>query len=205
VPLVPPAPPSALDRADIFRANPNTYAPPFDRNPPRRNRFYGYGGYGYVSDPFGYISQPESGSPALDRYMRQRETLGSLRLDVEPADAQVYVDGFYEGTVADFRTSGRTFDAGPHRIEIRAEGFDSQIVELRIRANDVLSYRGTLTRREPRPEQRTAAGPPKTFYVIPRCYAGDSRPRPEQLPAGCKGARVRTVPPVVGGGAGSPR
>ena len=102
----------------------------------------------------------------------------------------------YVGTVADFR-GGRGLDAGPHRVEIRADGFDSQSVELRIRPDDVLSYRGTLTARDQRPEQRAAAAPPKTFYVIPRCYAGDTPPRPEQLPASCKGASVRTIPPVV--------
>jgi hypothetical protein len=207
-PLVPPAPPSAppigpyaspstLNR-DIFRAGPRTYAPRFSRS-----RGFFYGGYGYsgsyITDPFGYISQPDSSAPALDRYMREGENPeGYLRLEVEPDSAQVFVDGLYAGTVSDFRRSGgRTLDAGPHRIEFRAEGYDTQGVELRIRENDVLSYRGTLTRRDDRPELRAAAGPPKTFYVIPRCYAGTSRPRAEQLPAGCRVSDVREVPPVV--------
>ena len=38
---------------------------------------------------------------------------------------------------------------------------------------------------------------PKTFYVIPGCYAGDKRPLREQLPAGCDPRRVRVIPPVV--------
>ena len=110
----------------------------------------------------------------------------------------MYVDGFYAGTVADFRRSGgRLVDSGPHRVEFRAEGYDNQSVELRIRPNDVLAYRGTLTRRDDRPELRAAAGPPKTFYVISRCYAGTSRPRAEQLPVGCKISDLREVPPVV--------
>jgi hypothetical protein len=100
--------------------------------------------------------------------------------------------------VSEFRRSGGgTLDAGPHRVEFRADGYDSQSVELRIRANDVLSYRGTLTRRDERPELRAAAGPPKTFYVIPRCYAGTSRPRADQLPPGCNVKDVREVPPVI--------
>jgi hypothetical protein len=130
--------------------------------------------------------------------MREGTPEGYLRLEVEPDDAQVFVDGLYAGIVSDFRRSGgRTLDAGPHRIEFRAEGYDTQSVELRIRANDVLSYRGTLTRRDQRPEARAAAAPPKTFYVIPRCYAGTSRPRPEQLPSGCRLSDLRTIPPVV--------
>jgi hypothetical protein len=203
-PLVPPAPPSAppigpfaspsaLDR-DVFQANPRTYAPRYSRS---RGFYYGYGA-GYISDPFGYISQPESGAPQLDRYMRGRDdAAGYLRLDVEPESAQVYVDGLYAGTVADFRRGGRALEAGPHRIEFSADGFDSQSVELRIRANDTLSYRGTLNRRDARPEQRAAAAPPKTFYVIPRCYAGTSRPRADQLRPGCRLSDLREVPPNV--------
>jgi hypothetical protein len=200
------ASPSVLDRADIFQARPRTYAPRYSRSrgfsygASGYGSSYGYGaGYGYITDPFGYIGQPDSPLPPVERYMRDdAEREGYLRLEVEPEDAQVFVDGLYSGSVADFRRSGgQLLDAGPHRIEFRAEGYDSQSVELRIRANDVLSYRGTLTRRDGRPELRAAAGPPKTFYVIPRCYAGTSRPRAEQLPAGCKVSDVREVPPVV--------
>lgn len=206
VPLVPPAPPSAspigpfaspspLDR-DVFQAGPRTYAPRYSRS---RGFFYGGYGAGYVTDPFGYISQPDSSAPALDRYMRAGDNPeGYLRLEVEPDSAQVFVDGLYAGTVSDFRRGGgRTLDAGPHRIEFRAEGYDSQSVELQVRANDVLSYRGALNRRDDRPQLRAAAAPPKTFYVIPRCYAGTSRPRADQLPAGCRVSDVREVPPVV--------
>ena len=143
-PLVPPAPPSALDSVDLFRAGPRTYAPRYDRVP-RRQRFPGgYGGYGYVTDPFGYISQPYA--PADDSDPRAADGTGFLRLDVEPETARVYVDGLYVGVVSDFRRAPREFDAGPHRVEIRADGFESQSVEVSIRANDTLSYRGTLTR-----------------------------------------------------------
>jgi hypothetical protein len=38
-------------------------------------------------------------------------------------------------------------------------------------------------------------GPPKTFYVIPGCYAGDTRPEPDQLPSGCDVQRLRVRPP----------
>jgi hypothetical protein len=122
---------------------------------------------------------------------------GYLRLEVEPESAQVFVDGLFAGTVSDFRRGGGgSLDAGPHRIEFRADGYETQSVELRIRANDVLSYRGTLTRRDTRSDTRAAATP-KTFYVIPRCYAGTSRPRADQLPAGCQMKDLRTIPPVV--------
>jgi PEGA domain-containing protein len=193
-PIGPFASPSALDR-DVFRARPRTFAPRFDRS---EGFFYGGGG-GYVTDSFGYSSDLDSSAPVLDRYMRQGDNAdGYLRLDVEPESAQVYVDGFYAGTVGDFRRGGgRAVDAGPHRVELRAEGYDSQSVELRVRANDVLSYRGTLNRVDDRPQLRASAAQPKTFYVIPRCYAGTSKPTAERLPAGCRLSDLREVPPVV--------
>lgn len=192
-PIGPFASPSALDR-DVFRARPRTFAPRYGRS----EGFF-YGGGGYVTDPFGYVGEPDSSAPVLDRYMRgENNPDGYLRLEVEPESAEVYVDGFYAGTVGDFRRGGgRALDAGPHRVEFRAEGYDSQSVELRVRANDVLSYRGTLNRVDDRPQQRAAAAQPKTFYVIPRCYAGTSKPTAESLPAGCRISDLREVPPVV--------
>jgi hypothetical protein len=38
-------------------------------------------------------------------------------------------------------------------------------------------------------------GRPKTFYVIPGCYAGDRRPDPESLAPGCSMTRLRVVEP----------
>ena len=38
-------------------------------------------------------------------------------------------------------------------------------------------------------------GEPKTFYVIPWCYAGDTPPRADRLPPGCDIANVRAIPP----------
>jgi hypothetical protein len=40
-----------------------------------------------------------------------------------------------------------------------------------------------------------APGPPKTFYVIAGCYAGDKPPRPEWLAPGCDPSNVRAVGP----------
>lgn len=144
-PLVPPAPPSALDTpADVFRAGPRTYAPRFDRSA-RRNRLYGYGaGYSYITDPFGYISQPDSSSPPLDRYMNKR---GPGYPGIDPGDD---LERLYGEPLAD-----------------------------------------VAQRTAPR-----APAIPKTFYVIPRCYAGDVRPTADDLPKGCDIANLREVPPV---------
>jgi hypothetical protein len=39
-------------------------------------------------------------------------------------------------------------------------------------------------------------GKPKTFYVIPGCYAGDRPPQPDRLPKGCDRSRMRVIPPA---------
>ncbi len=48
----------------------------------------------------------------------------------------------------------------------------------------------------PAPAPPPAPGVPKTFYVIPRCYAGDRPPERDALPPGCDIARLRIIPPA---------
>ena len=47
----------------------------------------------------------------------------------------------------------------------------------------------------PAPYVAGVPGRPKTFYMIPGCYAGDRRPEPESLAPGCSISRLRVVPP----------
>ncbi len=47
----------------------------------------------------------------------------------------------------------------------------------------------------PAPYVAGPAGRPKTFYISPGCYAGDRRPDPGSLAAGCSLASLRVVPP----------
>ena len=49
----------------------------------------------------------------------------------------------------------------------------------------------------PAPPPAPTPGTPKTFYVIPRCYAGDRPPDPDALPPGCDRGQLRVVPPRV--------
>jgi len=45
------------------------------------------------------------------------------------------------------------------------------------------------------PYQPGAAGPPRTLYVIPGCYAGDRPPDSTRLSPACRDAEVRVLPP----------
>ena len=48
------------------------------------------------------------------------------------------------------------------------------------------------------PKRAVTPAVPKTFYVIPRCYAGDTPPDPAKLRAGCDIGALLTIPPVDG-------
>jgi hypothetical protein len=71
---------------------------------------------------------------------------GNLRLEVRPDTAQVYVDGFYSGTVEESTRSpaGLSLTAGWHRLEFRAPGYETPAVNVTILANQTTSYRGEL-------------------------------------------------------------
>lgn len=150
-------------------------------------------GFGYVGDT--YVPS----DPSSESYPRPIEANGYLQLDVRPATAQVYVDGMFMGSVDDFRRliPGRSLEPGAHRVELRAPGYDSLAFDVRIFPNETTTYRNDLVATR-KVEQPAAPAPiPKTFYVIPGCYAGDKPPRAGSLRRGCNIANVRTVPPLV--------
>jgi PEGA domain len=76
---------------------------------------------------------------------------GALRLEVGPPTAQVYVDGFYVGTVEEVNRpqGGLTLAAGWHRVELRAPGYVTPAINVTIEANRTTSYRGELTAMRP--------------------------------------------------------
>ena len=102
---------------------------------------YAYGGY---YDPYGGYGGGYGGSS----YSRQqyRDT-GSLRLKVKPTHGQVYVDGYYVGEVDSFDGIFQrlTLDAGAHRIEIRADGYETAQFEVMVIAGETVTYKGDLT------------------------------------------------------------
>jgi hypothetical protein len=122
---------------------------------------------------------------------------GRLSLDVSPSAARVFVDGFYAGTVADFRDRGLWLESGPHRVELRADDYETTTFDVRISENQSVNYRGDLTRETTTAETTRVAAAAKTFYVIPGCYAGDTPPDTSRLPSGCSAKNVKTIPPVV--------
>jgi hypothetical protein len=107
---------------------------------------YGYGsgygsGYGYGGDygrGYGWGTPSGFGSP--------QGATGGIRLKVKPAQATVYVDGYYAGRVDDFDGMFQKLrlEAGPHRIEISAPGLKSIAFDVNIRAGENINFQGEL-------------------------------------------------------------
>jgi len=105
---------------------------------------YGAGGYGFYGgfyDPWygGYPADPQGGvSTSNDE--------GKLRLKIKPREAEVYVDGYYVGQVDDFDGIFQRLhlDSGPHRIEVRAPGYESLSFDVRITPDHTTTYEGEL-------------------------------------------------------------
>lgn len=104
-----------------------------------------YGNYYGAYDPwYGWFP---TYAPVFTSYGGSDDT-GSLRLKVKPADASVYVDGFYIGIVDDFDGAFQRLrlDRGPHRIEMRAPGHEPIAVDVMIQEDFTITYRGELPR-----------------------------------------------------------
>jgi hypothetical protein len=130
------------------------------------------------------------------------EPRGYLRLEIRPAAAQVFVDGFYAGTAEDFSAARSTLEPGPHRLEIRAPGYEAVSVDIVIRPRQTTTYvkdlgrleePGTIPTARPAPVASVARATPKAIYVVPRCYAGDRRPVADDLPDGCDIGDLRVI------------
>jgi hypothetical protein len=111
---------------------------------------WGYGGmglggyYGGYYDPWYYgDSQPYSPYAGGNGYD------GQLRLKVKPREAEVYVDGYYAGLVDEFDGVFQRLqiEPGPHRIEVRADGYETLVIDLRIQPDRTITYTGELKER----------------------------------------------------------
>jgi len=193
-----PIPPPAFDQ---FLAGRRSFTPniPFQRHHRARRGFQnGFGvplGYAYGFPYYG------SDDYAAQEAVPESMPTGYLYLQLQPGSAEVFVDGLYMGTVDDFRRviPGRALEAGPHRVEVSADGYETATFDVLVSPNETVTYRRDLARLPAPPPQAAIPPPaPKTLYVIPGCYAGDRPPKGAPLPRGCDPSKVRVIPPAVG-------
>ena len=157
-----------------------------------------FGGIGYFPWPLMvfYIPQPvvePQPQPQVQlRPVEHPPVPGRLVLDLTPATAQVYIDGYYAGAPDDFGAArgGGLLEAGPHRLDISAAGYEAIAVDLMVTPGRPVTYRASLKALPP-PSQV----PPSTFYLIPGCYMGNIPPKDAKLPATCDQSRTQTWRP----------
>jgi hypothetical protein len=186
---------------DLFLAGPDTYSP----RGVKHSRLRPHGKVPAYALPIPYflpgdipigLAAPVSTYSSYVEYAPVEA--GYLVLRMEPGTAMVYIDGFFVGSAAEGRVQGYLLEPGPHRVELRAEGFETVTFDVRVRENDTITYTKDMERpapAAPSPEPVVIPGTAaaKTLYVIPRCYAGDRRPDTSELPAHCNLADLRII------------
>ncbi len=110
--------------------------------------YFAFGsGYRYGSPYYG----PVYGYSVPSGAYGPRHYYGDLRLEVRPRDAAVYVDGYYTGIVDDFDGTFQrlTLEAGPHRVEIEAPGYETRVYDVYVDPTRTLDLHGDLVPERP--------------------------------------------------------
>ena len=119
--------------------------------------FYGYPfyspygfGYGipsgyfdpYSADPYDY----GAGYGAYSSRVYGGQDQGNLKLKVKPRNAKVYVDGFYVGLVDEFDGAFQklTLNGGRHKVELRAEGYETTEFDVLISPEQTVTFAGEM-------------------------------------------------------------
>ena len=124
--------------------------------------------------------------PAVEASAAPVAAAGRLRLEIDAArDVLIFVDGYFAGTSAELDHE-LELEPGLHRIELRAAGYQTQQVDVRITASRTIAYRTAMVSIEPaEPLPSSEPLPRTTIYFIPGCYLGNVPPADVSLPAGC--------------------
>ena len=117
--------------------------------------YYGYYGYGPA-----YYQFPVYGAARYDRG-------GSVRLQVSPREAEVFVDGYFAGTVDDFDGTFQrlNIEAGEHEIQVYMAGYRTFSTRFYLQPGKTFSIKQTLQPLGPgepapaRPSGAPTAGP----------------------------------------------
>lgn len=97
--------------------------------------------------PFVYFDTTVSTPPTQEKRVDVRQ--GTLKLKVKPRNAKVYVDGFYVGLVDEFDGAYQklTLSGGRHIVQIRAEGFDTAVLDVLITPDRTVTFAGEMLKR----------------------------------------------------------
>jgi hypothetical protein len=112
---------------------------------------YGYGAYPYypysVYSPYGYGPY---GYPGYVAAVPVRP-YGGIRINLPQKDAEVYVDGYFSGTVDDFDGVFQqlNLEPGPHHLEVRAPGFEPIAFDVNVEPGRTITYRAAMRPQQP--------------------------------------------------------
>ena len=75
-----------------------------------------------------------------------RSTYGGVSFDIQPSNANLFVDGQYVGVVGSFGPSNEplTLEPGSHQIAIQLDGYRPLEFDVTVGAGQVIPYRGAL-------------------------------------------------------------
>jgi len=112
----------------------------------------------------------------------------SLRLEVKPKEAQVFVDGFYAGIVDDFDGTFQRLNVAPgeHDIELWLEGYKTVHQKIYLQVNNTFKVKYQM--------EKLAAGEAQEPKPLPPPPPQDPRMQPQQQPMG-RGPSTRRMPP----------
>jgi hypothetical protein len=102
--------------------------------------------YGYYDNSYGYGNDYGSG------YGYDATTdvsiYGGISFDIQPSDADVWVDDQYVGTVGTFTPYGEplTLTPGQHKIVVQRDGFRTMEWDVMVEPGQVIPYRGAMER-----------------------------------------------------------
>jgi len=91
---------------------------------------------------------PQSGYPPQGSISPSQPNTGGMSFEIQPSDAQIYVDGRYVGTVGQFSPTSQPLGltTGRHHVRITAPGYRPMEFDADIVSGEVLPYQGTLER-----------------------------------------------------------
>ena len=166
------------------------YYRPYFYDPFWFDPWYGFAyGYQYPWGPYGY---PPYGAYRVDPG-------ASLRLEVKPKEAEVYVDGFYAGIVDDFNGTFQRLSVTPgeHEIELFLDGYRTVHQKLYVTPRKTLNVKYSMEPlapgEQPEPRPQPPEPPPGAQSGMPG--RGEAPPMPQQPPSGRPPMRRPQMPP----------
>jgi hypothetical protein len=110
--------------------------------------YSGLGWNPYFGDPWDPYTSGYGGSGGYSSGVYNTVAHGNLKLKVKPRNAKVYVDGFYVGLVDEFDGAFQklALNGGRHKVEVRAEGYETAEFDVLITPDQTVTFQGELKR-----------------------------------------------------------